>query len=253
MTIIRIPLFLAVFITALFTGYTAGASIEPSNEILNSQTDTMTMPDVTIPDNNQFNILIINVDNINQTDASLESIWLAAYVKNSSKINLIPVFPSTNNLAFNQTLDRSFYLDEGKPGQEFWDEMRKTNFWWNGYFLSDISASIKLIDAIGGVNIGGQELNGIQAVQNIALWENDPLAAVEHQKMLLDGICMQIAADQTPHMKAVDETLVHDIKLNHQAKVLITSWLSETLAKNDLACTFPTLMEAPGLPTSITP
>ena len=188
MTFIRASLLLAVFITAMLAGYQAGAYFDPTNDIFNKQMDTMIMPGVAIPDNDQFNILIIGVDNLENQDADLESIWLAAYVEHSSKITLIPVFPSPDNPALNHALTRSFKLDGDKPGKDFWDVMRKTNLWWKGYLISDIAASIRLIDAIGGVNISGQELNGLQAIRNITPWENEALVAVNHQQMLLESI-----------------------------------------------------------------
>ena len=69
MMIIRIPIFLAVFVTALIAGYKTGENLDPVHNIFNSQMDSMIMPGVTIPDNNQFNLLIISVGDIDQPDA----------------------------------------------------------------------------------------------------------------------------------------------------------------------------------------
>jgi len=116
MMIIRVLLFLTSFVTALVAGYKEGDNLQSVDEIFSSQMDAMIMPSVTIPDNNQFNILLIGVDDMHQPDANLESIWLAAHVENSSNIALIPVFPSPDDLAQNLTLTQSFNLDGGKPG-----------------------------------------------------------------------------------------------------------------------------------------
>ena len=74
MMFIRMLFFSSVFATALLMGYKAGETIDPLDEIFGNRIDTRIMPSVAIPDNDQFNLLIIGVDDINRVDAQLESI-----------------------------------------------------------------------------------------------------------------------------------------------------------------------------------
>jgi anionic cell wall polymer biosynthesis LytR-Cps2A-Psr (LCP) family protein len=243
MTIIRILLLLTAFATALLAGYKVGENLESVDEILNSKADAIIMPGVTIPENNQFNLLLIGVDDIDQPDASLESVWLAAHVENSPKITLIPVFPSPDDPAQNLLLTESFYIDEGKPSKEFWDAMRNTNIWWKGYLISDLAASIKLIDILGGVGINNQQMNGIQAVSSITPWKDDALVAVNHQKIFLESICNRIATNQIPNLKDISEILDHKFRSNTQTKVFIARWITQAVSNEKLTCAFPTMTQ----------
>ena len=107
MTFIRIPLLIATFVTALIAGYKIGEYMDPVGKISRSQTDVVVQPGVKIPDNDQYNLLIIGVDDMNRPDAHLESVWLAAKAQDLSKITLIPVFPSLNDEDLNLTLSES--------------------------------------------------------------------------------------------------------------------------------------------------
>lgn len=244
MMIIRALLFSAVFATALLTGYKAGESIDPLEEIFGSRLDAMIMPGVTIPDNNQFNLLIISVDDMDRTDAQLESIWLAAHAENTSKITLIPVFPSPDDPDLNLILAESFSFEGGKPGKEFWDEMRKTNFWWKGYLISDIKTSIKLIDVLGGVAIHSQQMNGVQAVGSITSWKDDARIAVNHQKMFLESICNRISTNQSPSLKTINEIIDQDFRSDTRTKIFIADWTVKNAKNENLTCNFPTLTQS---------
>ncbi len=129
-------------------------------------------------------------------DAQLESIWLIAHAKNTSRVTLIPIFPSPDNPVQNLVLAEKFGLEHGKPSKEFWAAMQDTNLWWKGYIITDMSATINLIDMMGGITVQGRLLNGNQTVSSIPPWESDPLIAVEHQMLLFEGLCNQIADNQ---------------------------------------------------------
>ena len=243
MMIIRTLLFSAVFATALLTGYRAGEIIDPLEKIFGSRLDAMIMPGVTIPDNDQYNLLIIGVDDINHADAQLESIWLAAHAKNSSKITLIPVFPSQDDPDQNLILAESFSFEGDMPGKAFWDEMRKTNFWWKGYLVSDKKTSIKLVDVLGGVGIHNQDMNGEQAVGSITSWKDDARIAVNHQKMFLESICNRISTNQPPSLKIINEIIDQDFRSDTRTKIFIADWTVKNSKNENLTCNFPTLTQ----------
>jgi len=253
MMVIRIPIFLAAFVTALIAGYKAGENLDPVHNIFNYQMDSMIMPGGTIPDNNQFNLLIISVDDIDQEDAQLESIWLAAHAGNTSNITLIPVFPSTDDPTQNLTLAESFYFDRDKPSKEFWDAMREINIWWKGYLISDITTSSKLIDFLGEIGINNQHLSGEQATGSVTSWKDDTTLAIQHQKIFFESICNRIAANPSTNLQAIRELFDREFRSNTQTKIFIAGWTTRAASNKKLTCTFPTLTQTPLQSTIISP
>ena len=243
MMILRTLLFSAVFITALLTGYKAGESINPIGEILGNRMDAMIMPGVTIPENNQFNILIIGVDEINRADVQLESIWLAAQSINSSKITLIPVFPSLEDPDKNLILAKSFSFDGEKPGKEFWNIMRKTNFWWKGYLVTDNDTAIRFIDVLGGVSIHNQQMNGEQVIRSIPSWNDDPKTAIYQHKIFLESICDRISTDQGYSLDAIKEIIEQRFYSDTRTKTFIVDWADNYAKSDNFSCNFPTFIQ----------
>ena len=244
MMFIRVPLFLAAFLTSMLIGYRIGGDLNPIHTLIGYHKESIISPEVEIPDNNQFNLLIIGVNDITQPDAELESIWLAAYAENSSKVTFVPIFPLPDKHDRNKILTESFYMENGYPGLQFWDAMRTTNIWWKGFIIIDKPFAIKLIDSIGGIQIHHQKMNGIQAVRSINSWKDDPSSAVEHQKMFIEAVCRKIAKSQTTNLDDVKDLLRENTRLNHQAYSAITWWLDKKNESNLLSCTFPTLTQA---------
>lgn len=243
MRLIRVPLFLAAFITSLLFGYSIGDDLNPRFLISGNHMETMVSPDVTIPENDQFNLLIISVDDLSQPDPNLESIWLAAYAENSSKITLVPIFPSPDNPDQILFLSKSFNMENGYPGLKFWEAVRSTNTWWKGFILTDRPLLINLVDVLGGIQIHNQHMNGVQAVRSIDSWKDDPSIAVNHQKTFIEGICTKIASSPKSNLDEVNQLFDENYLSNKQANTFITQRLDGTKTKNILTCTFPTLTQ----------
>jgi len=134
-------------------------------------------------------------------------------------------------------------MENGRPGIEFWDAMRKTNFWWKGYLVSDIASSKNMIDTLGGVDINNQLMSGVQAVSNITSWKEDPTIAVNHQKMLLESLCNQLGGDQSTNKKAVIELMDHALHANIKTKISLARWASKMASDGSLVCIFPALTQ----------
>lgn len=245
MMFIRMLLFSSVFATALLMGYKAGETIDPLDEILSNRIDPKIMPSVAIPDNDQFNLLIIGVDDMNHVDAQLESIWLAAHAENSNHITLIPVFPSSDNPDQNLVLSESFSIEQDKPSEAFWDEMRKENFWWKGYFISDKSATIRLIDSLGGVDMLNQQVDGLQAVGSINSWKDDPRTSIHQQRILFESVCDRIFTGQFPGQKKINEVLDQNFLTDARTTIFITNLIANIKNNGRIACNFPTLTQTP--------
>lgn len=253
MTILRVPYLLIVFVIALFAGYNVGEDLDPLIKIFGQQMEPESRPRVKIPNNDQYNILIIGVDDMEKEDAQLESVWLVAHVRNSSRVTLIPIFPSPDIPDQNINLPNSFHIEDGRPGIEFWDAMRETNLWWKGYLVSDTGSSENLIDALGGVDINNQRMSGVQAVSNITSWRENPDIAVDHQKMLLESLCHQFWGDQTTNKDIILELMDHALHANLKTKITLTRWVTKSASDGNLTCEFPTLVRTSIHSTSVTP
>ncbi len=234
----------AIFSVALLAGFKAGEKFDIIADLFSGLIDESALPGVPIPDNNQFNLLIIGADDAEKSDGQLESIWLVAHADDTSKVTLIPVFPSPEDPVQNLILAEAFNLENGEPGDEFWDAMRNTNLWWKGYIITDMSATIHLIDMMGGIRIHDRLLNGTQAVSSVPPWESDSLTAVKYQMLLLAGLCNQIAENQTYNLTAVSELILYDIRPIATTSETFTNLTVQLELRRKLTCTFPTLGQA---------
>ena len=243
MKFIRMLFFSSVFATALLMGYKAGETIDPLNDVFINRIDTTIMPSVAIPDNDQFNLLIIGVDDMSRVDAQLESIWLAAHAENSNHITLIPVFPSSDDPDQNVILSDSFSIEQAKPSESFWDEMRKENFWWKGYVISDKDSTIRLIDSLGGIDMQNQLLDGLQAVSILNSWKDDPQMSIHQQRILFESVCDRIFTDQFASPKTINDILDHNSLSDKRTKIFITNLIANIKFNGTIACNFPTLAQ----------
>ncbi len=237
----RIFLSLAIFFIAFLAGIRAGEKFNLFEDLFVSQMDDIAKPALPIPENNQFNLLVIGADDSGKKDAQLESVWLVAHADKSPKVSLVPIFPSPENPIQNLVLANAFELKNGKPGKDFWDAMRDTNFWWNAYIITDMAETINMVDRMGGVQINDRVINGTQAVHSIPPWENDPLTAVKYQKIILEGICKQIAKDQTANLKTASELVLMNFRSIVSASTTFTVLTAQSELRGKLACRFPTL------------
>lgn len=243
MMFIRILFFSSVFATALLMGYKAGETIDPLDEIFGNQIDTTIMPSVAIPENDQFNFLIIGVDDINHVEVQLESIWLAAHAENSNHITLIPVFPSTDDPDKNLILSESFSIENDKPSNAFWDEMRKENFWWKGYVIGDRDLTIRLVDLLGGIDMQNQQKDGLQAVRSIPSWQDDLRISILQQRIFFEGVCDRIFTDQFSSPKMINDIIDQNSLVDTRTKIFIANLLSNIKNNGRISCNFPTLTQ----------
>lgn len=243
MAIIRVLLSIASFSFALVAGFRTGANLNPIEAFFHYSTQIDTTPGASIPNNEQYNLLVIGVDDAQSKEAKLQSIWILAFPKNMSRLNLVPIFPSPENPVQNLILAEAFQLHNGKPSQEFWDVMKETNIWWKGHVISDKADLAKLIDLLEGIKVNGEQLNGDQAIRNIPTWQSDPQLAIEQQQATFEGICKRIATRYTsgnekgPFLKTMN--------LSTNSVTFIGQWVAKISPNKSLDCYFPTFVEIP--------
>jgi hypothetical protein len=243
MAIIRVLLSIASFSFALVAGFRTGANLNPIDAFFHNLVQIDTTPGAPIPNNEQYNLLVIGVDDAQSKEAKLQSIWILAFPQNMSKLNLIPIFPSLESPVQNLILAEAFQLHNGKPSQDFWDAMKATDIWWKGYVISDKTDLVKLIDLLDGIKVNGEKLNGDQAVRNIPTWQSDPQTAIEQQQATFEGICKRISARYTsgnekgPFRRAMN--------LSTNSATFIGQWVTKISPNKSLDCYFPTFIEIP--------
>lgn len=245
MNISRYLISLASFGAALFMGFKIGERVNPIESIFQSSLHITATPDVPIPNNNQFNLLIIGIDSIEKSDARLQSIWLVAYMPNSDKVTMLPIFPSPDNPNRNKMLAEAFQLDGSQPGAEFWDALQTLGIWWKGYIVSDLINTIKMIDAMGGIYIDEKLINGAQMVSSIPSWDQDPEMAIERQMLLLDSVCNRVTQNQTTTMEVINGMFLSKFQGGVQATSFVTKLSSLISTYRNLSCDFPTLSDLP--------
>lgn len=247
MTIKRILFFTFSFGLALLAGFKAGQNFNIFEYLLINAIDETATPRMAIPNNDQVNLLIIGADDAKKADAQLESIWLAAHAKGTSNVTLIPIFPSPDNPVQNLILADAFGLENGKPRREFWEAMRNINIWWKGYYITDMFAAIEMIDKMGGITIHNRVLDSSEFVSSIPPWESDPVTAVKYQKLLFEGLCNQIANNQTANINAASVLISNSYRSIVKTNQSFTSLVVQSNLPGKLTCTFPTLDQVPSM------
>jgi hypothetical protein len=174
-------------------------------------------------------------------DAQLESIWLAAHAENSNQITLIPIFPSSDDPDQNIILSDSFSIEQGKPNEAFWDEMRKENFWWKGYVIGDKDSTIRFIDLLGGIDMQNRQMDGLQAVSSITSWKENPQMSIHQQRILLESVCNRIFTDQIANPKMINDIVDQNSLSDTRTKTFITNLIANIEYNGSIACNFPTL------------
>jgi hypothetical protein len=137
-------------------------------------------------------------------------------------------------------LAEAFSLDQGKPSESFWNALRKTHLWWDGYILSDRITAIEIVDLIDGVYVNEILMNGNQVVNNITSWKENPQLAAEKQGILLEGICNRLAQTKTMDSKSTWEVLLKNPANSNIHTILqVAKWGSKFRENQDLTCEFP--------------
>jgi hypothetical protein len=192
-------------------------------------------------------LLIIGVDRLNVQDPDLESIWLLGYFPNKPHISLVPVYPSppSPSLHGQAEIIRSIHLTaDGHPSPELVRFLRKEHIWWNGHVILDATGMIELVDLLGGVQIGGQQLNGALAVSSFPPPSEDLPAALTGQTRLLRGMCSQIRQlDPSVDLRKLLNLMPNHLQTDIDVFETVRIWRELVRSGQDFVCDFP-LMQA---------
>lgn len=132
----------------------------------------------------------------------LTSVWLLVYHPSVPRLFWIGIYPADEQAGLTnmQALVQQFQVDPNlKPGEDFLAALQSQyQLNWNGILMLDESMLEQLIDSLGGITIDGQNLDGTQTIQMMAVPWEDPKAAINDQVELIHSICQrrdQLAAN----------------------------------------------------------
>lgn len=204
--------------------------------------------------NGQRNILLIGVDRLDSAAPNLEGLWLLLNVSTSNRISLLPLYPTApgNEVLNPGDLTSQFRLDaNGNPDPDFLALIQHADFWWSHYFVLDQAGLAQLIDYHQGVDLGGGQIGGTQAVSSLASADVDGISALNSQAVLIQAVCNQQSGKLiTADLRQIFTLLSGHYKTDMKLKTMISDWQQPLTASGHVSCEFPTLIRSQGPSTS---
>ena len=256
MRVIKIFLMFGIFIGFMVGGILAASSLAGTGD---SASQSGFVPAVKLDSsgaapNGQRNILLIGVDRLDFAESHLEGLWLLMNVSTSNRVSLLPLYPTTpgNEVLDASELSSGFGLDaNGNPDAEFLALIQSADFWWSNYFVLDQAGLAQLIDYHQGVDLGGGQIGGAQAVSSLASANADNLSALNSQAVLIQAVCNQQSGKLiTADLRQILTILSGHYKTDMKLKTLVSDWQQPLIASGHVTCEFPTLVRGQGSSTS---
>jgi len=243
----------AAFIIFLGLGYWVGKNLNPGQypRVLINHLKPTPSPIPALPDGERI-LLLVNVDQLDNTIPGLNSMWLITYYLNDQPIQLLPIYPTNiNTQQSHQSLileNFAVVMEDGatRLAPTFLNWLNENNYWLSGYVLMDDHASSTMINLIGGLPTDRGVQSGEQIISTIPSTTENSQKAHEQQAMLLGQYCLTLSRLTSPPqwnsiLELIPEHLVSDI---HPLR-LITEIEFLTSDQAALRCEFPALTYLP--------
>jgi hypothetical protein len=199
----------------------------------------------TLPSNpKQHNLVFIQADDLTNVNPHLESIWLVGYLPGSARVTVILVYPAPPGTSSPKAaaLGTTFSVThEGKPGEAFIAAVRSYGFPVNGYFLSDNQGTAKLVDFLGGIDMGdtqGVLQSGPAVLTRLTPpWQDLPASRISQQK-LTEGICARLnqVTTETNWLPLVMGLMPDHLNTDLSLELASTDWKQLTSGPEKLSC-----------------
>lgn len=237
--------FLIIFLIAAFVGFAMGANLD-----LVEIASTLSQHALE-PSEGQNNLLLIGANLDEESPHQLQSVWLVIYFTDKPQVTLIPIFPDpSGSIENNRRLAQAFQIkNELQPPPEFWQALDSVaSTWWDGYILVDEFAAIKLIDSMGGIQLGSEQLRAVQIVGDIPAWQLDAQANLRKQTLLMAGLCESFSKEiQTTDFKSILEIGSDHFKTDLELHQLMVDWMY-IAQMEEFECRMPLSEQAQYLP-----
>jgi len=135
-------------------------------------------------------LLLIVIDNLNNPEAQLLSIWQITINKLENEIKIIPVYPSTNrtiNYKLKTSFDNSLDIDQNK---DFVREISENELHWKYYILVDPNGLSELIEFASYANFGSSRIDKNSIRELLVNNAQDPETAYQTQLHLFRQVCL---------------------------------------------------------------
>ena len=238
MKIARFFMLAAVFFATSFASFRASAQVDWLDLLFRLALHAPASAGTAGGRESQLNWLIIGVDDSNPRAPELESVWLVVHNEITHKAPFVAIFPDPDRPQQNQRLAEAFGQDGRKPGDTFWETLHAGQ--WDGYLITTQSETVRVVNAMGGIPLGGQLTQGRQAVAQIPSWKDDPQQAIAMQESLLRGICHQLEHTNASGKRKTAWKLVLGAPIDEIPVFLqAANWAVKFREHEDFSCNFP--------------
>ena len=223
-----LPVFLIFFVIGIAGGRAAGMVFQNRTPV---EIDALVSREL---GNSQRNLVVLIVDQIQNSDARLESIWLLITAPDTRQMILVPVFPVQTS--WSGTLKEKFELiDNLQPGTAFLDHLTELIL-WDHYLLIDRDGINSILAATSQNKTGDSDSNLYQVHNSFGQ------LTLEEQTSLWGTICVELASmnnndELAAYFHQIAQYITTDLPWHE--KTLI-SW-SGTGAEEQITCEVPTL------------
>lgn len=201
----------------------------------------------------QHNLLVVVVDKLNSDQPRLQSAWLALSIPRSPRLTMLPLYPAAlkGGPKEDARLAAEFALTaEGAPKEGFLKILREKDLWWNHYIVVDHTALEKMVDLLGGFQLGSEQIDGKHAIEKLPSPVDYPRPALLGQATLLAQLCEGTAAKlNSSDPKRVLEAFPRHWRTDFTTEEIVGGWQNMKAEGSRLTCEFPTLTDAFPTPT----
>ena len=261
MKVVIIFLSIIAFIICLVIGVYVGSmethAKNPTPVRPNSPTQSPTIPTTenrqpTRPNNpksnslNQRTLVLIQADNLINSQPRLIGVWLAIYMPTQPQIIFLPLYPSEGGVPspLAQALSDSFgFTPQGTLTLAFEQALQTYNFKYDGKLITDEEGLARIVDGLHGLDLGdgsgirdGKTVSGLLALP----WENSR-AALSSQKRLLNGICARWASAQEKidWLSFLVGAVPKHIRTDLSFGIFVDDWNTLTSTGRPIKCEIP--------------
>jgi hypothetical protein len=198
------------------------------------------------PDNGQNNLLLILVDQLEDSEPSLQGLWMLIKAPSGKQVTFMPIYPADSDIGHD--VKQAFGLIKGSGlSPEFENVLQKQGLWWDNYLIIDREILATLVQLAGGIDLGEGSSNGQQVIDLLPIAEQDAQTALQLQARIAQGICQRFdSLLQYENPEEIFDLLIGGAPsqpvfsdLSHAE--LLASW-NRLKKAGGLACEFPTLI-----------
>jgi hypothetical protein len=183
--------------------------------------------------NLQENLLLIAVDQMDNSAPKLKAVWLVMQIKGNSHLTWMPIFPTLSEDKSGNLIQDQFNLDKTLlPTEAFLSCIYEQGLWWNGYLVIDQTAAAALTKAIASEPFKQPSINSPS--------NPDPQSEIKRQAGIISWLCQQ-SAGKASHftLQTLEKLSPSHLVSNLELETLFSLWQNNP--GTQVTCEFPSL------------